>query len=99
MTRRSGVDPDGASVLEVTAESARWAVSYLEERGARVHLGTSLVSAEDDHIVLSDGTEYDDHLLIWAAGNQSNPDVARHTDLPIDPPVSSRSAPTCTAGR
>lgn len=69
---------------EVTAEPARWVVRHLEKRGARIHLGTSLVSAENDHIVLSDGTEYDNHLLVWAAGNQSNPVVARHTDLPID---------------
>jgi NADH dehydrogenase len=71
-------------LLEVTDEPARWVVRYLEKRGDRVHLGASLVSAENDHIVLSDGTEYDNHLLVWAAGNQSNPVVARHTDLPVD---------------
>jgi NADH dehydrogenase FAD-containing subunit len=69
---------------EVTAEPARWVVRHLEKRGGRVHLGASLVSAKNDHIVLSDGTEYDNHLLVWVAGNQSNPVVARHTDLPVD---------------
>jgi NADH:quinone reductase (non-electrogenic) len=69
---------------EVTAEPARWVARHLEKRGARIHLGTSLVSAVNDHIVLSDGTEYDNHLLVWAAGNQGNPVVARHTDLPVD---------------
>lgn len=39
---------------------------------------------QNDHIVLSDGTEYDNHLLVWVAGNQSDPVVARHTDLPVD---------------
>lgn len=69
---------------EVTAEPARWVVRHLEKRGARVHLGTSLVSAKNDHIVLSDGTEYDNHLLVWVAGNQSNPVVAGHAELPVD---------------
>ncbi|RIQ20290.1 NAD(P)/FAD-dependent oxidoreductase [Jiangella rhizosphaerae] len=69
---------------EVTDEPGRWVVRHLEKRGGHVHLETKLVSAEGGHIVLSDGTEYDNHLLIWAAGNQSNPVVARHTDLPVD---------------
>jgi NADH dehydrogenase FAD-containing subunit len=43
-------------------------VRHLEKRGALVHLGASLVSAENDQIVLSDGMEYDNHLLVWVAG-------------------------------
>ncbi|TDE11216.1 NAD(P)/FAD-dependent oxidoreductase [Jiangella asiatica] len=69
---------------EVTDRPGRWVVRHLEERGAHVHLKTQLVSAEGGHIVLSTGEEYDNHLLIWTAGNQSNPVVARHTDLPVD---------------
>ncbi|TCC63461.1 NAD(P)/FAD-dependent oxidoreductase [Kribbella pittospori] len=69
---------------EVTDGPGRWVVEHLEKRGGRIHLGTSLLSAKDDHVVLSDGTEYDNHLLVWAAGNQSNPVVAWHTDLPVD---------------
>ncbi|SEE66806.1 NAD(P)/FAD-dependent oxidoreductase [Jiangella alba] len=69
---------------EVTDKPGAWVVRHLEKRGAHVHLGTKLVSARDGHIVLSDGSEYDNELLIWTAGNQSNPVVARHTDLPVD---------------
>ena len=69
---------------EVTDGPGAWVVRHLEKRGAHVHLGTKLVSAQDGHIMLSDGAEYDNHLLIWAAGNQSNPVVAQHTDLPVD---------------
>ncbi|WP_116951020.1 NAD(P)/FAD-dependent oxidoreductase [Jiangella endophytica] len=69
---------------EVTDQPGAWVVRHLERRGAHVHLGTKLVSARDGHIVLSDGAEYDNHLLVWTAGNQSNPVVARHTDLPVD---------------
>ncbi|WP_083460216.1 NAD(P)/FAD-dependent oxidoreductase [Jiangella muralis] len=69
---------------EVTDKPGAWVVRHLEGRGAHVHLGTKLVSARDGHIVLSDGSEYENELLIWTAGNQSNPVVARHTDLPVD---------------
>ncbi|SDT23506.1 NAD(P)/FAD-dependent oxidoreductase [Jiangella sp. DSM 45060] len=69
---------------EVTDKPGAWVVRHLEKRGGHVHLGTKLVSARDGHIVLSDGSEYDNELLIWTAGNQSNPVVARHTDLPVD---------------
>lgn len=68
---------------EVTDKPGAWVVEHLEKRGGRVHLGTKLVSADDGHIVLSDGTEYENHLLVWTAGNQSNPVIARHTDLPV----------------
>jgi NADH dehydrogenase FAD-containing subunit len=53
---------------EVGTEPARWVVRHLEKRGALVHLGASLVSAENDQIVLSDGMKYDNHLLVWVAG-------------------------------
>ncbi|PZF85886.1 NAD(P)/FAD-dependent oxidoreductase [Jiangella anatolica] len=69
---------------EVTDKPGAWVVRHLEKRGGHVHLETKLVSAENGHVVLSDGTEYDNHLLVWAAGNQSNPVVAHHTDLPVD---------------
>ncbi len=69
---------------EVTDKPGRWVVEHLEKRGGQVHLETKLVSAADGHIILSDGSEYTNHLLIWTAGNQSNPVIARHTDLPVN---------------
>lgn len=69
---------------EVTDKPGAWVVEHLEKRGGHVHLETKLVSAADGHIVLSDGSEYDNHLLIWTAGNQSNPVIARRTDLPVN---------------
>lgn len=59
-------------------------VRSLEERGASVHLNSQLVSAEDGHVVLSSGAEFDSGLIVWAAGNSSNPTVHNHTDLPVD---------------
>lgn len=69
---------------EVTDKPGRWVVRSLEKRGARVHLGTQLLSAEDGHVVLSNGEEFGSGLLVWAAGNASNPIVHNHTDLPVD---------------
>lgn len=56
----------------------------LERRGAHVHLNTQLVSVEGGHVVLSSGEEFDSALIVWTAGNASNPVVHNHTDLPVD---------------
>ncbi|GGW97862.1 dehydrogenase [Streptomyces malachitofuscus] len=69
---------------EVTDGPGAWVVRELERRGARVHLNSRLVSAVDGHVVLSGGEEYDSELIVWTAGNASNPVVHNHTDLPVD---------------
>jgi NADH dehydrogenase len=69
---------------EVGDAEGAWVVEHLEARGAHVHLNTQLRSAEGRHIVLSTGEDYDTGLLIWTAGNASNPVTAKHTDLPVD---------------
>ncbi|MGO4301553.1 NAD(P)/FAD-dependent oxidoreductase [Leifsonia sp. RAF41] len=68
---------------EVTDGPGRWVVRALEQRGARIHLGAQLVSAEGGHLVLSTGDEFDAHTIVWTAGNGANPVVANHTDLPL----------------
>ncbi|MFC0505399.1 NAD(P)/FAD-dependent oxidoreductase [Micromonospora costi] len=78
------VEAQGRILPEVTDDVGRWVVRHLEQRGAHIHLNTQLVSAEDGHVVLSTGEEYDTELLIWTAGNGANPVVAKQTDLPID---------------
>lgn len=69
---------------EVGDEPGAWVVDSLERRGARVHLNTQLISAEDGHVVLSDGEEFDSALIVWTAGIAANPVVHNHTDLPVD---------------
>ncbi|ACU71015.1 FAD-dependent pyridine nucleotide-disulphide oxidoreductase [Catenulispora acidiphila DSM 44928] len=69
---------------EVSEEPGKWVVRSLEKRGARVHLGATLVSALDGHVVLSTGEEFDSELIVWTVGNAANPMVRSHTDLPID---------------
>ncbi|MFK3978967.1 NAD(P)/FAD-dependent oxidoreductase [Micromonospora sp. NPDC050397] len=78
------VEAEDRILPEVTGDVGRWVVRHLERRGGRVHLGTRLVSAENGHVVLSDGEEYDTELLVWTAGNGAHPVVATHTDLPVD---------------
>lgn len=88
------VDTNDRILPEVTDAPGRWVVRHLEERGAHVHLGTQVVSAADGRITLSSSRSnrnesysnesYGNGLLIWAAGNGSNPVVARNTDLPVD---------------
>jgi len=69
---------------EVSDEPGRWVVRSLEKRGARVHLNAQVLSARDGHVVLSTGEEFDSGLLVWTVGNDANPMVRSHTDLPID---------------
>lgn len=69
---------------EVTDGPGKWVVRTLEQRGAQVHLNSQVVSAEDGHVVLSDGTEFESELIVWTAGNAATPLVQKHTDLPVD---------------
>lgn len=69
---------------EVTEKPGKWVVRSLEKRGATVHLDTQLVSVEDGHVVLTNGQEFDSGLIVWTAGNASNPIVHNHTDLPVN---------------
>ncbi|MFF5344035.1 NAD(P)/FAD-dependent oxidoreductase [Streptomyces althioticus] len=78
------VEARGRILPEVTDQPGEWVVRSLQKRGAQVHLNTQLTSAQDGHVVLSDGTEYDSGLIVWAAGNAANPVVHNHTDLPVD---------------
>jgi len=78
------IEAQGRILPEVTDKPGAWVVDHLEQRGGHVHLNTQLVSADDGRIVLSTGETYENGLLIWAAGNASNPVVATNTDLPVD---------------
>ncbi|MEU4605692.1 FAD-dependent oxidoreductase [Kribbella sp. NPDC023972] len=68
---------------EVGDGPAQWVRSMLERRGARVHLDTTLESAADGQVVLSDGTTFASDLIVWTAGNAATRLVRGHTDLPV----------------
>ncbi|GII26568.1 NAD(P)/FAD-dependent oxidoreductase [Planotetraspora mira] len=68
---------------EVGEDMARWTVQELRGRGIEVRTRTLLTSAENGHIVLDDGQEFDAETLVWTAGVKPNPVVAAG-DLPLD---------------
>lgn len=78
------VEANNRILPEVTDRPGQWVVRSLEERGAHVHLGTQVVSAEDGNVVLSNGEEFPSDLIVWTTGNAANPTVAKHSDLPVD---------------
>ncbi len=68
---------------EVGPDMGKWTVEALRGRGIDVKLNTMLKSAENGHIVLSDGEEFGAGTLVWTAGVKPNP-VVKATDLPVD---------------
>ncbi|NUS72547.1 MAG: NAD(P)/FAD-dependent oxidoreductase [Corynebacteriales bacterium] len=82
MVRWVLVEASGRILPEVGPELGKRTVNMLRDKGVELHLETFLNSAEDGHVVLSDGTEYDTGTLIWTAGVKPNP-VLANSDLPL----------------
>lgn len=51
-----------------SAASQKYAAAALEERGVKLHLGTSVTAVTPDEITLSDGVRIPARIVIWAAG-------------------------------
>ncbi|MEU7894310.1 FAD-dependent oxidoreductase [Nonomuraea sp. NPDC049152] len=77
------VEATGGILPELDGRLGEWTVKTLAGRGVEVRLGTTLDSAVDGHVVLSDGTELDAGTLVWAAGGRPNP-LAAASGLPVD---------------
>lgn len=77
------VEAAGKILPEVGDEMGRWTLDALRDRGIDIRLETLLKSAENRHIVLSDGAELDAGTLVWTAGVKPHP-VLQQTDLPLD---------------
>ena len=77
------VEASGRILPEVSEDLGRYTVNELRRRKIEVRLNTRLESAENNHIVLSDGEEFDADTLVWTAGVKANPMVAQ-SDLPVD---------------
>jgi NADH dehydrogenase len=76
------VEATGRILPEFSDRPGEWVVKMLEKRGAVVHLNTTMTSADDGHVVLSDGSEFDSELIVWTAGNAATRLLRNHTDLP-----------------
>ncbi|GAA2740150.1 NAD(P)/FAD-dependent oxidoreductase [Kitasatospora cinereorecta] len=68
---------------EEPAELAEHTLAELRERTIDVRLSTTLESAADQLMVLSDGSRFAARTLVWTAGVRPAP-VLRLTDLPLD---------------
>lgn len=64
-------------------ELAAHTLAELRERGIDVHLKTTLESATDRMMTLSDGSRFAARTLVWTAGTRPAP-LLRDTDLPLD---------------
>lgn len=68
---------------EMRPEQSGYTLERLRRRGVDVRLGTTVRSARDGHVVLSDGTELDAGTVVWTAGIRPSP-LATDSRLPVD---------------
>lgn len=69
---------------EVSTKTGQWVVRSFEDRGARVHLRTTVTSAEGGVVHLSSGEQFESDLIVWTPGIVPSPIVSTRTDLPVN---------------
>ncbi len=76
---------DGAEEIlsEIPSALGRYVHDLFEEQGVELHLRTRLEAVTDRGVHLSDGTEIATELVVWTAGVEANPVVARF-GLPLE---------------
>src|SRR5215469_2428768 len=62
------VDGGHAVLHGFSPESQSYANKMLEERGVQMRLGTTVKEVGAGHVILSDGSRIDTHVVIWAGG-------------------------------
>lgn len=77
------IEAMGRIMPEVSLKTSHWVIKNLEQRDAKVHLETQLVSAVDGQVELSTGESFQSDTVMWTAGVMANP-VLRNTDLPTE---------------
>ena len=77
------VELSGRILPEVSLASSRWVIDHLTERGARIHLNTTVTSAVDGVVELSTGETFESDIILWTAGVKPSP-LLLDTDLPVD---------------
>ncbi|NBS86214.1 MAG: NAD(P)/FAD-dependent oxidoreductase, partial [Micrococcales bacterium] len=69
------IEAMGRIMPEVSQETSEWVLEDLDKRGAKVHLNTQLVSAENGIIELSTGEKFESDVIVWTAGVMASPFV------------------------
>lgn len=77
------IEAMGRIMPEVSLKTSLWVLKNLAERGAEVHLDTTLISAVGGRVEQSDGLVYESDLIVWTAGVMASP-MLRNTDLPVE---------------
>ena len=77
------VELSGRILPEVSLASSRWVIDHLTQRGARIHLNTTVTSAVDGVVELSTGETIESDIILWTAGVKPSP-LLLDTDLPVD---------------
>ncbi|MEE1822843.1 FAD-dependent oxidoreductase [Streptomyces sp. BE20] len=80
-------------LTEESPELAAHTLAQLRERSVDVRLRTTLESAADRVMALSDGSRFAARTLVWTAGVRPAP-LLRETDLPLDTTGRVRCLPT-----
>lgn len=68
---------------EVSGSLAAYTMDVLRDRGIEVRLETTVTSAEDGRVQLSDGTTFPAGTIVWTTGVEANPVIAG-SGLPTD---------------
>jgi NADH dehydrogenase len=77
------VDAAPKILPEIPTGLGGYAARELERRGVDIRVSTTLASVDADGAVLSDGTRFDTHTLVWTAGVTAQPAITR-LGLPLD---------------
>ncbi len=77
------IEAMGRIMPEVSLKTSEWVIANLDKRGAKIHLNTQLLSAEDGKVQLSTGESFESDVIVWTAGVMAHPFV-KNTDLPLD---------------
>jgi NADH dehydrogenase len=77
------VDAAPKILPEIPARLGEYAARELERRGVDIRVSTTLESVDADGAVLSDGTRFETHTLVWTAGVKAHPRLAE-LGLPLD---------------
>ena len=67
------VDAAASILPEIPRGLGAYAAKQLARRGVDIRVSTTLESVDADGAVLSDGTRFETHTLVWTAGVKANP--------------------------
>jgi len=77
------VDAGERILAEVPRRLGEYAAGHLRARGVDIRVSTTLASAEEGAVTLSDGTRLETDTLVWTAGVTPHP-LVRNLGLPLD---------------